>query len=109
MSHHMNYTAGGLITAGGIMGYAKARSVPSLVAGLVIGGGFFLSGHLISQNIDPRMGHDIALASGVVLLGAMGPKFVKTRKVMPAGLASGVGLLTSAYNAKKCMEWREPE
>ena len=35
---YLGYAFGGVVAAGGAMGYVKKRSVPSLMAGLVFGG-----------------------------------------------------------------------
>jgi len=42
-SAHVNYTMAGLLAVGGVAGFAKAKSVPSLVAGLAVGSLFALS------------------------------------------------------------------
>lgn len=43
-SSHINYSVAGLLALGGLMGYAKAKSVPSLVGGLAMGALFAYSG-----------------------------------------------------------------
>jgi len=43
-SSHINFTVAGLVALGGLMGYAKAKSVPSLVGGLAFGALFAYSG-----------------------------------------------------------------
>jgi uncharacterized membrane protein (UPF0136 family) len=50
--------------------------------------------YLIANNKDN--GIEIATATSVLLVGAMGPRALKTRKPVPAGLAS-LGLASSAY------------
>ena len=47
MSHHVSYTMGGITAVGGIIGYTREKSVPSLIAGLGSGPLFILSGYLI--------------------------------------------------------------
>lgn len=34
MAHHLNYTTGAIVAIGGSLGYLKAKSIPSLVAGV---------------------------------------------------------------------------
>ena len=66
--------------AGGLMGYAKARSVPSLVAGLSFGTLYAAAGYLIASGRE-RNGHDLAVGVSALLVGAMGARIAKTRKV----------------------------
>jgi len=40
----------------------------------------------------------------VVLVAAMGSRFVRTRKVMPGAVAA-LGLAAAAYNGAKWREW----
>ena len=47
---HLNLTAGLLVAAGGIMGYAKKKSLPSLIAGSVIGGCYLGSAYAINYS-----------------------------------------------------------
>jgi uncharacterized membrane protein (UPF0136 family) len=58
------------------MGYAKGKSVPSLVAGCTLGGTFALAGYMLQQNSGEtgtstglRQGHDIALGASTVTVG----------------------------------------
>jgi uncharacterized membrane protein (UPF0136 family) len=46
-STHLSYTMAAVVAVGGISGYLKTRSTPSLVAGLAIGSAFAYSGMLI--------------------------------------------------------------
>ncbi len=62
------------------MGYAKKRSVPSLAAGVFFGAAYLTCAYLIA-NGEPQLGHDAAAAASALLVGAMGARVVKTRKV----------------------------
>ena len=53
MAQVWTLVVGGLVAAGGAMGYAKARSVPSLVAGITFGALYGLSAIDMSP-IRPR-------------------------------------------------------
>lgn len=90
--------------AGGAAGYLRKGSVPSLVGGCAVGGALIAAGVIISRGDDAK-GHSLALAASGLLSAAMGARFIKTGAMMPAGAAAGVGVLTAAYNAKKCQEW----
>jgi uncharacterized membrane protein (UPF0136 family) len=75
---------GALVLVGGVIGYARAKSIPSFVSGLVFGTALILVGYGI------RQGHarDVFVASGLAGLLAviMGVRFAKTKKFMPAGM-----------------------
>mmetsp|Transcript_2991 Transcript_2991/g.5277 ORF Transcript_2991/g.5277 Transcript_2991/m.5277 type:complete len:109 (-) Transcript_2991:60-386(-) len=74
------FTAGlGVVTGlGGILGYVKAKSVPSLVAGLSFGA------LLVGAGVA---GSQIACIAMSTILGSMmTKKFISSKKFMPAGL-----------------------
>jgi uncharacterized membrane protein (UPF0136 family) len=77
---------GALTIIGGVIGYVKAASLPSLIAGSITGVLLLVAGALLPEY------RAIGLATGLVislLLAAQFiPKFVRTRKAMPAGLMS---------------------
>ena len=81
------------ILAGGVMGYAKAKSIPSLAAGVVFGAAATLGAYQVSQN--PKDFYVAFLTSGA-LLAVMGARFYKSRKIMPAGLIAGLSLVQVA-------------
>ena len=77
---------GALVLAGGAMGWAKAKSKPSLISGVVFGAALISLGYRIYQ------GHasDVQVAAVIAGLLAiiMGVRFAKTKKLMPAGLVA---------------------
>ncbi|XP_006634531.1 transmembrane protein 14C [Lepisosteus oculatus] len=79
-----------LVTSGGIIGYVKAGSVPSLAAGLVFGGLAGLGAYQMSHNPKNVW---ISLAASGTLAGVMGMRFYNSGKFMPAGLIAGASLL----------------
>ena len=86
----------------GVAGFAKTRSVPSLVAGLGVGALYGAAGYLIQQNRD--YGHETAVAASTLLGGAMIPRALKTRKPVPIAL-SVISLAAGGYYVKKVIEY----
>ncbi|XP_018564533.1 transmembrane protein 14C-like [Anoplophora glabripennis] len=76
------YIFAGAVAAGGILGYYKARSVPSLAAGLVFGGILFYGAHEVSKNPE---NYCVQLAASSILGGVMGYRYYNKKKFMPAG------------------------
>jgi len=105
-SAHLAGTMGAVMLAGGVAGYAKAKSVPSLAGGLGAAALFFASAALIQKGDDLR-GHQLALGTSLVLASGMGFRAVKSGKMMPAGAISVINAASAAYQAKKVMEWSE--
>ncbi|KAL9598901.1 MAG: hypothetical protein Q9219_004166 [cf. Caloplaca sp. 3 TL-2023] len=75
-----------LLTAGGgITGYARTGSVPSIAAGVTVGALYAL-GALRMQNRQ-TYGAELALAASVLLAGSSMPRAVRTLKPLPVGLS----------------------
>ena len=79
---------GALVLAGGVMGWAKAKSKPSLIAGLVFGLSLICAGFGVWNGARPALVLSEVLAA--MLLVVMGIRLVRTRKFMPAGLISAM-------------------
>ncbi|XP_023661885.1 transmembrane protein 14C isoform X2 [Paramormyrops kingsleyae] len=84
------YGYAALVASGGVFGYVKAGSVPSLAAGLLFGSLAGVGAYQMS--CDPG-NIWLSLATSGTLSGIMGTRFLKSRKFMPAGLIAGVSLL----------------
>ncbi|CAG8512687.1 7540_t:CDS:2 [Ambispora leptoticha] len=95
MAQHPAYTMAGAI--GGIAAYSRARSIPSLVAGLGIGVLYGIAGYRIQQNID--YGHELAAASSTVLAGSMVPRSIKNPKPVPLTLSILSNVLSDDLNS----------
>uniref|UniRef100_A0A8C9BW61 Transmembrane protein 14C n=1 Tax=Phocoena sinus TaxID=42100 RepID=A0A8C9BW61_PHOSS len=84
--HWIGFGYAALVASGGIIGYARAGSVPSLAAGLLFGGLAGFGAYQLSQ--DPRNIWVFLVTSGT-LAGIMGMRFYHSGKFMPAGLIAG--------------------
>ena len=105
-SSHINFTLAAVLAGGGLAGYIKAKSVPSLVAGTALSALYVGSGMLINGGHSAK-GHAAAVVPSVVLMGVMGQKAFKSGgKPMPITLAV-VGALATIYNVKKYLEWKD--
>lgn len=104
-SSHLNLGLGVLCAAGGVVGYLKAQSVPSLVAGVGVGALYGASAYLINHGA-PDTGHALALAGSSLLAGVMGWRFYNTGKFMPAGLLTAAGAVGAWYNLNQYRKWK---
>lgn len=82
----------GLLTiAGGVMGYVKAGSTASLIAGSISGILLLVAAFLLPTHVVA--GLTIALVVSLLLAGRFLPAFFRTGKIMPAGLMALLSLL----------------
>ena len=91
------YVYGALLILGGLMGYTKARSTPSLVAGVVCGLIAIFLGYRYAWHYAPHA----ALILALVLIFIMGRRYLRTRKPMPALLVvvlSVIVAIVQVYN-----------
>ncbi|EEB16702.1 transmembrane protein 14C, putative [Pediculus humanus corporis] len=78
------------VAAGGIMGYVKAQSLPSLAAGLVFGGLLGYGAYQLTKNANS---YQLSLGASLFLTVIMGYRFVNSGKIMPAGVVAGLSLI----------------
>ena len=77
----------GILTiAGGIMGYIKAGSVASIIAGSVTGVLLLVAAFLLAEH--RATGLATAFIVSLLLAAQFVPKFLRTGRVMPAGIMS---------------------
>lgn len=77
----------GLLTiVGGVIGYLKAGSTASIIAGSVSGIALLIAAFLLPGN--PVLGLAIAGLVSILLAGRFIPAFMQSGTVMPAGLMS---------------------
>ncbi|EFO19156.2 hypothetical protein LOAG_09337 [Loa loa] len=74
----------GIIVAGGLVGYFKAGSTTSLVAGLAFGSA---AGFAAQFNNNPML---LAVSSGLTVI--MGVRFIQSGKIMPSGIVAVLSL-----------------
>ncbi|PAV91891.1 hypothetical protein WR25_21864 [Diploscapter pachys] len=85
----VNLAYAGLLAAGGIIGYIKAKSVPSLAAGL--GSGMIVA--FFTLHMLPFKSLVVSLVSGG--LGyTMWKRYQRSGKFMPPGLIAGASAIT---------------
>ena len=85
---------GAFVVFGGVMGYVKAQSKASLIAGGITGGLLLLSAVLIAQGFVA--GTILGIVVSLLLLGQFGPSLFKKFKVMPNLLVVILGIITVA-------------
>lgn len=80
-----------LVLIGGIVGYAKAKSKPSLISGVISGTLLILSGLLQWQGIGIGRWLAIAVTTGLIVVFTI--RTIKTRKFMPSGVVLFAGVI----------------
>jgi uncharacterized membrane protein (UPF0136 family) len=87
----------GILTiAGGVMGYVKAGSTASLVAGSISGILLLVAAFLLPA--QATAGLVIGLIVSLLLAGRFLPAFFRTGKMMPAGLMALLSLLGIVFS-----------
>ena len=84
---------GVLVAAGGIFGYVKSQSRPSLIAGSVSGLFLIAAGLLVLMGV--AAGAYFGFAVTVVLVVLFGMRFGKTRKFMPSGMMLALSVVVA--------------
>ncbi len=82
---------GALTLGAGVLGYVRARSRPSLIAGGVSGVLLLLAGYLLGS-ANATGGLLLGLVQSAALASRFVPRFSKTRTLVPAGLMALLSL-----------------
>jgi uncharacterized membrane protein (UPF0136 family) len=101
------YVYGAFLIFGGVMGYVKAHSTPSLVAGVVCGIIAIILGFRYPWHYAPYA----ALLLALFLIIIMGRRYLRTRKPMPALLIvvlSVIVAVVQVYNLVTIGPGNEP-
>ncbi|MDB4419369.1 TMEM14 family protein [bacterium] len=83
---------GAFVVFGGVMGYVKAASKASLIAGSITGGLLLLSAFLIAREVTA--GAILGIVVSLLLIGQFGPSLLKKVKVMPNLVVVVLGFVT---------------
>ena len=86
------FLAFGVVTiAGGIIGYSKAGSVISIVAGAITGSLLIVAGVILPQYRE--FGLVLAVLTSAILAAQFIPRLLRTRRVVPAGVMSVLSVI----------------
>jgi uncharacterized membrane protein (UPF0136 family) len=92
------FVFGVLTVVGGVMGFVKAKSNASLIAGGISGVLLLVAGYLMgSANL--QIGLILGLVVCVALAGRFVPSYLKTKKAMPAGMMAVLSVLGTVLGA----------
>ena len=81
-----------LVMLGGMFGFVKAKSLPSLIMGGIGGLALIAAGYALGHGL--AWGLPLALVLSVGLLVFFSLRYVRTRAFMPGGLMAILSLLT---------------
>ena len=81
-----------LVLLGGVIGYVKAKSRASLIAGIGFAGLLSVAAALVATGA-PRLGAGLGVVSALALIARFLPAFMRTKKIMPAGTVVVIGVL----------------
>ncbi|CAN6175599.1 unnamed protein product [Urochloa humidicola] len=97
-----------LVLAGGVAGYLKRGSAASLAAGAGFGGALLLAGALSAWAFARGGGGAgavfaavLQIVCAVVLTVVMGIRYVKTKKIMPAGIVAAISAIALIFYVYK--------
>ncbi|BAZ41703.1 hypothetical protein NIES4101_76710 [Calothrix sp. NIES-4101] len=86
------FAYGILAMIGGIIGYVQSQSKISLISGTISGSLLVIAGFLQVQGLEFAFVFASVITAVLVVIFAI--RLKKTRKLMPAGLMTGLGMVT---------------
>src|SRR6266576_1722490 len=93
------FIAFGVLTiVGGMVGYVKAGSMASIIAGSITGRLLLVAAFLLPQH--RAVGLATAFVISLLLAAQFVPKFIRTGRVMPAGMMSilsAIGIVVALF------------
>ncbi len=104
-SAHPAFSFGVITIVGGVLGYVRKGSKPSLGAGIVCGSLLIAGGVMISGD-SQYSGHSLAAGTSAVMTLGMGQRLIKSGKFMPAGVVSILAAASTGYHTMKALEWK---
>ncbi|XP_055352681.1 transmembrane protein 14C-like [Paramacrobiotus metropolitanus] len=87
---YLGFLYAAVVAAGGLAGYAKKKSIVSLIMGLLFGALLGLGSYLTSYDYGNVL---VSTAASGLLTAIMGLRFNKSGKFMPAGMVCLISLL----------------
>ncbi|KAK5574697.1 hypothetical protein RB653_009950 [Dictyostelium firmibasis] len=84
----LNAAMAAIVLSGGVIGYTKSKSMPSLIAGGVFGLLYSTSAYYLSQG-NAKVGLGFSIVASSLLGGVMGKKALATSKPIPIILTTG--------------------
>ena len=96
LTHYYYFVFGALTIAGGVMGFVKAKSMPSLVAGGFSGALLVVAGALFGSHLSAALW--LGLVVSALLAGKFAPAFLKKRAFMPTGMMSVLSVIGLALS-----------
>ena len=91
LTKYYYYLFGVFTIVGGVMGYVKAHSVASIIAGGISGALLIFAGFLVSTKIQPAL--ILGLLISLALAGRFVPAFAQKGTIMPAGIMSALSII----------------
>jgi len=79
------FALGAVTAGGGITGYVRTGSIPSVTAGVSVGALYLLSGYRLQKGLPYAL--ELGLLASVVLAGSSIPRALRSGKPLPIGLS----------------------